>query len=68
MGILDLFGRDKAHAEAVRHDAAELRRRFGDEAELWCEAGILGAADGATRRLLKEIRKALDDVPGSGLH
>ena len=63
MGILSRFVHDKTESAAVRHDAIELRRRYGPEAELWCEAGMLAAPSGATRRLLKQIHKALADVP-----
>ncbi|HTK35700.1 MAG TPA: hypothetical protein VL358_10510 [Caulobacteraceae bacterium] len=63
MGMLSIFVRNKAQAVAVLHDALELRRRYGPEAELWCEAGIHSAPSGATRRLLKQIHKALADVP-----
>jgi hypothetical protein len=63
MGILSRFVHTKAEAAAVLHDAAELRKRYGPEAELWCEAGIHGARSAATRRLLKRIHKALADVP-----
>jgi hypothetical protein len=63
MGMLSMFVRDKAQAAAVIHDAVELRRRYGREAELWCEAGIHSAPSGATRRLLRQIHKALADLP-----
>ena len=68
MGILSRFVRDKSEAAAVLHDAIELRRRYGQEAELWCEAGMVSAPSGATRRLLKEIRKALADLPVEVVH
>ncbi len=65
MGFLSMFGRDKIETAAVLHDALELRRRYGDEAELWCEAGIYSAPSPATRRLLKQIHKALASLPVS---
>jgi hypothetical protein len=63
MGILSRFIPDKVETAAVFHDALELRRRYGREAELWCEAGMLSSSSGATRRLLKHIHKALEQVP-----
>jgi hypothetical protein len=63
MSVLSIFVRDRVQAAAVLHDAAELRKRYGREAELWCEAGIHSAPSGATRRLLKQIHRALADLP-----
>ena len=64
MGILSRFAsHDRSYDAAVKHDAVELRRRYGGEAERWCEAGMASASSPGTRRMLREIHRALADVP-----
>ena len=43
--------------------AIDLRARYGDDAERWCEVGILAAGRRARRRALYRVREALRAVP-----
>ncbi len=63
MSLLSRFIPERIDTAAVLHDAVELRRRYGCEAELWCEAGMLSSTSRPTRRLLGQIHKALEQVP-----
>jgi hypothetical protein len=54
--------RPSAPLEALR-EAKDLRRRYGANAEQWCEIGLLAAGDPDKRKLLRNIREALNDLP-----
>jgi hypothetical protein len=68
MGFFTRLVRYREHERMIRHDAIELRRRYGAEAEQWCEAGMYSAASPATRRMLKDIHRALAHIPPERLH
>jgi hypothetical protein len=59
-----LFPRPKGDSlkQAALHDAHELRLRYGDDAERWCELGLMAARDPVRRRELESIRQALERV------
>jgi hypothetical protein len=61
MGMM--FWRKRPPGAAAMHDAIELRRRYGVNAEQWCEIGLLGAHDEKKRRALEAIREALKSTP-----
>jgi hypothetical protein len=65
MGMISFGRRRKTPGAAALHDALELRRRYGADAEQWCETGLLGAHDEAKRRALEEIRLALRKTPAT---
>ena len=62
MSLLDWFRVRHSEIERVHADAAELRERYGDEAEHWCTAGLLSAREASKRRRLKQIQKALKHI------
>lgn len=43
--------------------ALDLRQRYGDEAEQWCEIGILASDELTQRRTLYRVREALRSLP-----
>lgn len=49
-------------------EAIELRARYGDGAEEWCETGILTTEQLERRRALYRVRDALRLVPADELH
>jgi hypothetical protein len=58
------FGRRReGPGPAALHDAAQLRRRYGANAEQWCDIGLASAKDEHRRRTLEDIRLALKQVP-----
>lgn len=63
MAWLALTPGDRALNRAARHDAQELRSRYGQEAEQWCEIGLQSACSERQRKLLKRIRAALNQLP-----
>jgi hypothetical protein len=63
MGLFSVFAKNKTYEAAVMHDALELRRRYGPEAEDWCEQGMYSAPSAATRRMLKRIHRVLAHLP-----
>jgi hypothetical protein len=68
MGLFSRLVRYREQEQAVMHDAIELRRRYGADAEQWCEAGMYSAASPATRSMLKAIHRALANIPPEQLH
>ena len=63
MGLFSRLRLAKIPQQVVLQDAAEIRRRYGWAAELWCEDGIRGAPSHGTRRMLQQIQKALASFP-----
>ncbi len=59
------FQRPKPGAlkQAALHDAYQLRLRYGNSAEQWCDLGLMAARDPAKRRELESIREALSEMP-----
>lgn len=65
MSLATWFNSKQQEMEQVLHDARELRARYGDEAERWCETSLSGPIDHEQRRLLKQLRRALAHIPGA---
>ena len=63
MGVITFGWRRKSPGAAALHDARELRRRYGANAEQWCDIALMGKVDDAKRRMLEQIRLALKDTP-----
>lgn len=63
MGVITFGRRRKGPSAAAFHDAAALRRRYGANAEQWCEIGLAGQSDASRRRALEDIRLALKQTP-----
>ena len=63
MGMITFGKRRKGPCAAALHDARELRRRYGVNAEQWCEIGLLGPVDARQRKALEDIRAALKETP-----
>ena len=55
--------RGEALKRAALHDAYQLRLRYGNSAEQWCDLGLMAARDPTKRRELESIRHALAEVP-----
>ncbi len=48
-------------------EAIDLRERYGDDAEQWCEIGIMAADRLERRRALYRVREALRALSGDEL-
>jgi hypothetical protein len=48
-------------------EAIDLRERYGEDAEQWCEIGILATDQLARRRALYRVREALRSVPADAI-
>ena len=62
MSLATWFNSKQEEMERVLHDARELRARYGDEAERWCDTSLSGPIDDEQRRLLKQLRRALTHI------
>lgn len=63
MSFMSFGRRRKGPGPAALHDAAQLRRRYGANAEQWCEIGLAGVKDESRRKTLQDIREALRQTP-----
>lgn len=52
------FSRPKAEDDPIL-EALDLRARYGDDAEEWCDIGILATDELRRRRTLYRVREAL---------
>lgn len=56
------FFQSKAEEDPILQ-AIDLRQRYGEDAEQWCEIGILATDQLARRRELYRVRDALRTLP-----
>lgn len=64
---LPTFGRPKAEDDPIR-EALDLRARYGEDAEAWCDISILAAGARTRRRSLYRVRDALRMVPAGDVY
>ena len=59
MLLLEWFKLRQKEADFICERAAELRKRYGDAAELWCDEHMATARERLERRTLRQLRKTL---------
>lgn len=64
---LPMFGRPRAEDDPIR-EALDLRERYGEDAEAWCDISILATDALTRRRSLYRVRDALRMVSNEDVH
>jgi hypothetical protein len=62
MALFNWFDGQSREMDFICSRAAELRARYGDEAERWCDSRLAEAREAIDRRAMKQLKKALKHV------